>query len=165
MKIIRVALIAGLLAAATMGFSASGAAAYGHADHPLAQIELSLNCNNPDFPGCQPPPVGFGLGGVWLWIEIDDGDIAGDGLGSADVAGSVCGHVRGEGGGAFSVRGEFDWSFSPTPVGGILFADPNGYYVVDFGPVLGSALSLPVTQGHYSSHPLPGVAIEVQVAP
>ena len=74
MRIVRVALIAGLLAVASMGFGASGVAAYGHADHPLAQIELSLNCNNPDFPGCQPPPVGFGLGGVWLWIEIDDGD-------------------------------------------------------------------------------------------
>jgi hypothetical protein len=158
MKIIRVALIAGLLAVASMGFSTGGVAAYGHADQPLAQIELSLNCNNPDFPGCQPPPVGFGLGGVWLWIEIDAN-------GTADVAGSVCGHVRGEGGGAHSIRGEFDWSFSPTPVGGILFADPNRYYVVDFGPVLGSKLSLPVTQGHYSSHPLPGVAIELQVAP
>jgi hypothetical protein len=158
MRMFRVALIAGLLVLASMGFSASGAAAYGHADQPLAQIEVSLNCDNPDFPGCQPPPVGFGLGGVWLWIEIDAN-------GTADVAGAVCGHVRGEGGGAFSIRGEFEWSFSPTPVGGILFADPNGYYVVDFGPALGSALSLPVTQGHYSSHPLPGVAIEMQVAP
>jgi hypothetical protein len=165
MRIIRIALMVGLLAVASMGFGTAGVAAYGHADHPLAQIELSLNCNNPDFPGCQPPPVGFGLGGVWLWIEIDDGDTLGDGLGTADVAGSVCGHVRGEGGGAFSIRGEFDWSFSPTPVGGVLFLDPNGYYVVDFGPVLGSALSIPVTQGHYSSHPLPGVAIELQVAP
>jgi hypothetical protein len=155
MRIVRVALIAGLLAVASMGFGASSVAAYGHADQPLAQIELSLNCNNPDFPGCQAP---FGLGGVWLWIEIDAN-------GTADVAGSVCGHVRGVGGGASSIRGEFDWWFSPTPVGGILFADPNGYYVVDFGPVLGSAVSLPVTQGHYSAHPVPGVAIELQVAP
>jgi hypothetical protein len=151
-------LIAGLLVVASMGFGTSGVAAYGHDDQPLAQIELSLNCNNPDFPGCQPPPVGFGLGGVWLWIEID-------GVGTADVAGSVCGHDRAGSGGAFGIRGEFDWSFSPTPVGGILFPDPNGYYVVDFGPVLGSKLSLPVTQGHYSAHPLPGVAIELQVAP
>jgi hypothetical protein len=158
MRMFRVALIAGLLVLASMGFGASSAAAYGHADQPLAQIELSLNCNNPDFPGCQPPPVGFGLGGVWLWIEIDAN-------GTADVAGAVCGHVRGEGGSASSIRGEFDWTFSPTPQGGVLFLDPNGYYVVDFGPVLGSSASLPVTQGHYSSHPLPGVAIELQVAP
>jgi hypothetical protein len=158
MRIHRAALIAGLSAVASMGFGTGGAAAYGHADQPLAQIELSLNCNNPDFPGCQPPPVGFGLGGVWLWIEIDAG-------GTADVAGSVCGHVLGEGGRAHSIRGEFDWSFSPTPAGGILFTDPNGYYVVDFGPVLGGPVSLPVTQGHYSAHPLPGVAIELQVAP
>jgi hypothetical protein len=158
MKIVRIALIAGLLAAASMGFSASGMAAYGNADQPIAQIELSLNCNNPDFPGCQPPPVGLGLGGTWLWIEIDEN-------GTADVAGAVCGHVRGEGGGAFPIRGEFEWWFSPTPVGGLLFTDPNGYYVVDFGPVLGSAVSLPVTRGHYSAHPLPGVAIELQIAP
>jgi hypothetical protein len=158
MRIIRVALIAGLMAVASMGFGASGVAAYGHAEQPLAQIELSLNCNNPDFPGCQPPPVGFGMGGVWLWIEIDAN-------GTADVAGSVCGHDRHGNGGAASIRGEFEWSFSSTPVGGVLFLDPNGYYVVDFGPVLGSTLSLPVTRGHYSSHPLPGVAIELQVAP
>ena len=98
------------------------------------------------------------MGGVWLWIEIDAN-------GTADVAGSVCGHDRHGSGGAASIRGEFAWSFSPTPVGGVLFLDPNGYYVVDFGPVLGSALSVPVTRGHYSSHPLPGVAIELQVAP
>jgi hypothetical protein len=158
MRIVRGVSIACMLAVASLGFSTGSVAAYGHADQPLAQIELSLNCNNPDFPGCQPPPVGFGLGGVWLWIEIDA-------IGTADVAGAVCGHVRGEGGGASSIRGVFDWSFSPTPVGGILFADPNGYYVVDFGSVLGSKVSLPVTQGHYSSHPLPGVAIELQVAP
>lgn len=160
MRIVRVALIAGLLVVASMGFGASGAAAYGHADQPLAQIELSLNCNNPDFPGCQPPPVGFGLGGVWLWIEIDAN-------GTADVAGSVCGHTLGGGGGggARSIRGEFEWSFSPTPVGGVLFLDPNGYYVVDLEPALESALSLPITRGHYSAHPLPGVAIELQVAP
>ena len=158
MRMFRTALIAGMLVLASMGLSAGSAAAYGHADQPLAQIELSLNCNNPDFPGCQPPPVGFGLGGVWLWIEIDAN-------GTADVAGAVCGHVRGGGGGASSIRGEFTWTPSPTPVGGILFPDPNGYYVVDFGPVFGSSLSLPVTQGHYSSHPLPGVAIELQVAP
>jgi len=160
MRIVRVALIAGLLVVASMGFGASGVAAYGHAEQPLAQIELSLNCNNPDFPGCQPPPVGFGLGGVWLWIEIDAN-------GTADVAGAVCGHTIGGGGrgGAGSIRGEFEWSFSPTPVGGVLFIDPNGYYVVDLGPVLGSAVSLPVTRGHYSAHPLPGVAIELQVAP
>ena len=159
MRRIRIALMAGMMAVAGMGIGTGGVAAYGHADQPLAQIELSLNCNNPDFPGCQPPPVGFGLGGVWLWIEIDA-------TGTADVAGAVCGHVRGGGGGgASSIRGEFDWSSSPTPVGGVLFLDPNGYYVVDFGPVLGGALSLPVTRGHYSSHPLPGVAIELQVAP
>jgi hypothetical protein len=164
-RIVRVVLLAGLLTAASLGASAGGVAAYGHEDHPLAQIELSGNCNNPDFPLCFPPDQGgFGLGGVWLWIEIDDEDVVGDGMGTADVAGSVCGHVRGEGGGASSIRGEFPWWFSVAPAGAPIFLDPNGYYNVDLGP-LGGVLPLPVTLGHYSFHPVPGVAIELQVAP
>jgi hypothetical protein len=165
LRIVRIALLAGLLAAASLGFTAGGAAGYGHADHPLAQIEFSANCNNPDFPLCFPPPVSFGLGGVWLWIEIDDGDILNDGVGEADVAGASCGHVRGEGGGATPIRGEFDWWWSATPDGDAIFLDPggNGYYNVSFGP--GGVISFPVTQGHYSAHPVPGVAIELQVAP
>jgi hypothetical protein len=160
MRIVRGVSIACMLAVASLGFSTGSVAAYGHADQPLAQIELSLNCNNPDFPGCQPPPVGFGLGGVWLWIEIDA-------IGTADVAGAVCGHVRGEGGGASSIRGEFDWWWSDMPEGlDVTFGaptDPNGYYNVDLGG--GFVLSFPVTTGHYSFHPVPAVAVETQVAP
>ena len=161
---LRLLLAAGLLAAASLGAAAPGVAAYGKADGPLAQIELSANCNNPDFPLCFPAPDGFGLGGVWLWIEIDGG--AGALSGEADIAGSVCGHVRGEGGGATSIRGEFDWWLSsPNPSGDLLFLDPNDtYYNVDLG-AFGGVASFPATQGHYSLHPAPGVAIELQVAP
>jgi hypothetical protein len=159
MKVVRVALLAALLATATLGSTAGGVAAYGHGDGPLAQIEWSANCNNPDFPLCAAPPDGFGLGGIWLWIEIDAG-------GDADVAGAVCGHVPGVGGGAGSITGEFDWSWSQLPQGfpavdGPL--DPNGYYNVNLG-VFG-VLAFPVTVGHYSAHPAPAVAIELQVAP
>ena len=63
MRTIRCALLAGLLAAVSLGATAGGVAAYGHADRPLAQIEVSVNCNNLTL--CDSP------GGAWLWIEID----------------------------------------------------------------------------------------------
>ena len=158
---VRLMLAAGLLAAASLGATASGVAAYGKADGPIAQIEFSANCNNPAFFLCQQ----VGLGGIWLWIEIDGGTgaISGD----ADVAGAGCGHIRGVGGGAFPIRGEFHWAWSALPQGlDVTFGaptDPNGYYNVDLGG--GFVVSFPVTTGHYSFHPVPGVAIETQVAP
>jgi len=150
--------LSAMLAAAGVVGGASGASAYGAADHPLAQIEFSGNCNNPDFPLCQPPPAGFGLGGIWLWIEIDAN-------GTGDVAGAGCGHVRGVGGGAGSISGDITWFKATLPPGPGLFAiDPtNTYYVVVLGP--GEVFPFPVTQGHYSFMPAPGVAIQLQVAP
>jgi hypothetical protein len=165
MMIVRMALLAGLLSAASLGVTAGGVAAYGHADGPIAQIEFSGNCNNPDFFLCAPPPAGFGLGGIWLWIEIDGG--AGATSGEADIAGSGCGHIRGVGGGAFAIRGEFDWWWSATPEGADVsfgtYSGADGYYNVDLGP--GGVLSFPVTIGHYPFHPAPAVAMELQVAP
>ena len=165
---VRTALVAVLLAVAGIGVTAGGVAAYGHADGPIAQIEFSGNCNNPDVPLCYPPDQGgFGLGGIWLWIEIDGG--AGATSGDADIAGSGCGHDRAGTGGAGSIRGEFDWWWSATPQGadfaGLLGypTDPKGYYNVAIGP--GEVFAFPVTVGHYSGHPAPGVAIEIQIAP
>ena len=159
LKLFRVMLVAGTLAASSVAVTATGVLAYGHADEPLAQIEYSGNCNNPDFPLCAAPPNGFGLGGIWLWIEIDA-------EGTADVAGAGCGHVRGVGGGAGPIRGEFDWWWSATPQGGDAsfgtYSGADGYYNVALGP---DVLSFPVTVGHYSVHPAPAVAIELQVAP
>jgi hypothetical protein len=86
---LRLLLGAVLLAVAALGASTGGVAAYGRAEQPLAQIEFSGNCNNPDFFLCAPPPAGFGLGGVWFWIEIDAG-------GTGDIAGAGCGHDRSE---------------------------------------------------------------------
>jgi hypothetical protein len=158
---LRLLFAAGLLALVSLWASAPGVAAYGKADGPIAQIEFSANCNNPDFGLCQQ----VGLGGIWVWIEIDGG--TGATSGEADVAGSGCGHVRGEGGGASSIRGEFDWWWSDMPEGlDVTFGaptDPNGYYNVDLGG--GFVLSFPVTTGHYSFHPVPAVAVETQVAP
>jgi hypothetical protein len=158
MRIVRTVFLAGMLAATSFGFTAGGVAAYGHADHPLAQIEYSLNCNNLQL-------CGGGGGGVWVWIEIDGGPLSG----TADVAGAGCFHLPGLFGGAESIRGELDWYWSPTPVGldatmGT-WKDPydDGWYVVT-DPNMGPA-SFPVTVGHYSAHPFPAVNFELQVAP
>jgi len=166
LRVIRTALVAGLLAGATMGVTTGTVAAYGQADGPLAQIEWSANCNNPAFPMCAPRDQGgVGLGGIWLWIEIDGG--AGATSGDADVAGAQCGHEAGSAG-AGSIRGEFPWWWSLTPQGedvaGItgFGGDSNGYYNVAIGP---QVFSFPVTQGHYAGHPVPGVSLNLQIAP
>lgn len=143
---------------------AGQAFAYGKADQPLAQIEFSGNCTNPDFPLCAPPPDGVGTGGIWFWIEIDAN-------GTGDVAGAGCGHtvggVGGPGGaGAESIRGDINWSYSTgVPDGAFGFAtDPtNTYYLVTLDPQ--DVFAFPVTPGHYSWHPAPGVALELTIAP
>lgn len=156
-----------LLVAASLAASTTGAAAYGSADQPLAQLELSANCDNPNFVLCAPPPAGVGTGGIWLWIEIDSN-------GTGDVAGAGCGHtvggVGGPGGaGAGSIRGEVTWTYATSAqaqaVGAFLFAiDPNDrYYLVNMGP--DGSFAFPTTRGHYSFQPAPAVSIQLQVAP
>jgi hypothetical protein len=154
----RTLLAAGLLAFAVIGATSGGVLAYGKADQPLAQIEFSANCNNPSFQLCFPRPDGFGLGGVWVWIEIDANS-------TGDVAGAGCGHIRGVGGEAGSIRGDITWWSSTGPQGLAFAVDPHDmYYNVNLGDG-GPPLSFPMTVGHYSSHPVPGVAIETQIAP
>jgi hypothetical protein len=151
---LRVVTLSAILVLSSFGLTAGTVFAYGHADQPLAQLAISGNCDNPDFAFCSDV---VGLGGIWLWIEIDAD-------GTADVAGAVCGHSRGgPRGGASTIRGEFDWStvvIPPNP--GLPVLDPtNTYYALaglDLPPI-------PVTQGHYSWHPVSGVALEIQVAP
>jgi hypothetical protein len=150
-----------------MGAGTSGAAAYGSADQPLAQVEVSANCNNPNFPLCAPPPTGVGTGGIWLWIEIDSDN-------TADFSGAGCGHtiggIGGPGGaGAGAIRGTTSWSyasFAQAAAAGAFFfgIDPNdSYYMVNFGP--DGSFAFPTTQGHYSFQPVAGVVIELQIAP
>ena len=157
-RVLRAALLGGLLASASLWAMAPAVAAYGRADHPLAQIEFSANCNNPGFGLCQQ----VGLGGIWFWVEIDAAN-------TGDIAGAGCGHIRGVGGEAGSIRGDINWWWSAGPQGipAVFFAfDKNGYYnFVLAGPDGPETFSFPVTQGHYSAHPAPGVAIELTVAP
>jgi hypothetical protein len=155
---LRVLLAAGALALATVGATTSTAAAYGHAEQPLAQIEFSANCNNPSFPLCAPPPAGFGLGGIWVWIEIDTG-------GTGDIAGAGCGHDRAGSGGAGPILGEITWTGTLGAQGLAFAIDPhNLYYNVSLGDG-GPPISFPQTVGHYSFAPAPGVTIQTQIAP
>lgn len=167
---LRLSAVAGALALAVtlplMFLGYGSAHAYGNADQPLAQIEFSGNCNNPDFPFCAQPPDGVGTGGIWFWIEIDAN-------GTGDIAGAECFHtVGGVGGpwgaGAQSVRGDISWEYSDganLPADILLFGQDPGdqYYVVTLDS--GDVFAFPVTQGHYSVAPVPGVSIQTTIAP
>jgi hypothetical protein len=156
-RIMRTLLLSGLVAAGSLWAMAPAAAAYGRADHPLAQIEFSANCNNPSIFLCFPPPAGFGLGGIWLWIEIDANQ-------TGDVAGAGCGHVRGVGGGAGPIKGDVSWWPSATPQGLAFNVDPNGHYYNVLLPD-GTLVSFPQTQGHYQFTLGPGTTVQTTIAP
>ena len=186
MKRLAVPALVSAIVLAGFAFQHSPALAYGHKDGPLAQIELSANCNNPAFPLCFPPcdPAdtscepcqldgsnaadcgGVGTGGIWFWIEVDTG-------GTGDISGAGCGHVVGGGGphsaGAGSLRGDVTWSYSslkdaPAGVNFFGFFDPNDRYYLVTTPD-GEQWLFPVTTGHYSFSPVHGVTLQLQVAP
>jgi hypothetical protein len=159
-------MVAALAATAMLGVGlASPAGAYGGgADHDTWQVGISGNCNNPSFCGDE-------LGGHWGWVEFDryaNGTITGD----AQVTG--CSHfVRGGGtGGALHA----DVDITSAHIGPSLPGDPNypggQVFYVDSNVVNGMTnvadflgdSGIPVEAGHYSSHPAPGVAFELQVA-
>jgi hypothetical protein len=163
----RALLAAGLLAFAMLGASSGGVLAYGKADQPLAQIELSANCNNASFPLCAPFPDGVGTGGLWVWTEIDSG-------GTGDYTGAGCNHtvggVGGPGGaGAGPFKGEATWSYTTledAPPDANFFGtiDPNdSYYLVGYED--GSSWLYPTTAGHYGVKLAHGVVLQLTVAP
>lgn len=161
-KSLRVAIPTLCLVVAGLWSGSNTAFAYGAADQPLAQLEFSGNCNNPSFPLCS-PDTGVGLGGIWLWVEVDANN-------TGDIAGAGCGHVRGgPRGGAGSIRGDITWVYGNEADANaahafILGADPtHTYYIVTIGP--GESFAWPVTVGHYSWHPVPGVTLEATTAP
>jgi hypothetical protein len=171
--------------AAIAGVTGTGKAlAYGHADQPVAQIEISANCDNPSFPFCNQ----VGLGGVWAWSELDNiPSSTVSGWNEMDSTFAGCGHTRGGGGpGSAGGGGGPDpigvWQEYPN-LGAALLANPNAepilflggsnpytgaVYVLDFFPGSGSddfMPIVPVAQGHYSAHPMSGVSLQIQVAP
>jgi hypothetical protein len=171
-----VTLVAALGAVAAF-VGTGNARAYGRADQPIAEVEISANCDNPGFFLCAPPPDGVGLGGVWVWSELDSA--GGDGTsGTMDATVTFCGHqTAGLPNGAFGHPDSVGvwWtitSLGDAPSGAFPFFDTSqtytSYYVLDFFP--GSGVDdfiaiVPASLGHYSLHPAPGVSIQTQVAP
>jgi len=175
-----------VMAAAGMATAgASSAWAYGAADQPVAQVELSGNCTNPSFPLCFPEDQGgVGLGGVWAWAELDSdtGSATATDPSPMDATIAFCGHVLG-GGGPGSAGGGGgpdrigDWYRVSSvndafAVGAFPFFDTSqqyaSYYVLDFFPGSGSddfIVVVPGQVGHYSLHPARGVSLQTQVAP
>lgn len=158
---------AGALVVAGVVAGPGSAFAYGRADQPLAQVEVSANCDNPSFPLCAPFPDGVGTGGIWFWVELDAN-------GTGDLSGAACGHtvggVGGPGGaGAGSIKGTASWTYTTletAPPGAIFFGavDPNdSYYAVTITD--GSTWLVPVTTGHYGTKLAHGVQIQITVAP
>lgn len=171
-SVLLVALVAAV--AAIAGAAGAGKAlAYGHADQPIAQVEISGNCNNPGFELCQE----VGLGGVWAWAELDTADGSTSG-GSMDYTLTFCGHSGPDRPGAFGHPGEGQWYRVSTlgealAAGAAPFFDPSvtysAYYVLDFFPGSPPAddfiAVVPAVYGHYGLNPVPAVAIQTQVAP
>jgi len=161
LKLLRVLLLAGTLAIPAVAVSSGSVFAYGAADQPLAQLEISGNCDNPSVFFCSNV---VGVGGIWLWIEVDAN-------GTGDVDGSVCDHTVGApGGGAAVIQGDITWEYvdragaAAAGFGFPTIVDPtNTYYLVMFhGEPL---FATPVTPGHYAFHPTNGVSLQIQVAP
>jgi hypothetical protein len=146
-----------------MALVGSGTAfAYGAASQPVAQIEVSANCDNPHFLLCAAPPNGVGLGGIWFWTELDAN-------GTGDMTGAVCNHTPGTPAGAGSIAGPDTWvatSLENAPSGAIFFGtfDPNdSYYAVTI--TIGETWLIPATDGHYAAHLTNGVQLELTTAP
>jgi hypothetical protein len=184
--LVLVVLVAGI--AAITGFTSAGKAlAYGRADQPVAEVEISANCDNPTFFFCSNV---VGLGGVWAWAELDNvPSTTVSGWNQIDGTIAECGHTQGGGGpGSAGAGGGRDpigvWQQFPSLTAAeiatsgaaepllLLGGGANPYtgavYVLDFFPGSGPGDFMPVVpvaQGHYSAQPAPGVNLQIQVAP
>lgn len=154
-----VALIPAALTAALVGgvVGAVPAQAYG-TDHAY-QLTFSLNCDNKSSPLCAPESQGgFGLGGVWGWIEPDSD-------GTADATVTFCAHGQGQNGAFHENLDEVAWTIeSGSHLGGLfpVGTDPNNRYIVFPNSDLGF-IAFPATPNHYSLRLAPGVTAQATV--
>lgn len=139
--------------------TAQPAAAYG--SDAVYQIMFSFNCTDPI--ACAVGPDNpFGPGGFWGWIELDStthpGAMTG---GEADIVVTGCDHFRATvpHGGADHFNLDGTWFFVGPNV-------ENGALVVNAEvPGLGTfTLVFPSAPGHYTLHPIPQIANEIQVS-
>lgn len=173
------------LPAIVAGGAATSAFAYGSASQPVAQVEISGNCDNPGFFFCSNV---VGVGGIWAWAELENiPSSAVTGWNEMDATVADCSHVQGgapphaagTGGGPdpIGVWKEFAslgdaLAAAPSAEPLLMLGGPGAYtgpvYVLDFFPGTGShdfEPVVPVAQGHYSAHPVSGVSLQIQVAP
>ena len=161
-----VLMLAALAAAAVLavGFASPAGAYGGGAGHDTWQVGISGNCNNPSFCGDE-------LGGFWGWIEFDrfaNGTITGD----AQLTG--CGHFLRGAGPAGAGHSDVDITsahIGPAgpddvnfPGGPVFYVDSNVVNGVTNDPDFLGDSGAPVEPGHYSDHPAPGVAFNLQVS-
>ena len=157
--------------------SATVPAVHAYGNTALWQLGVSFNCNNPDF--CIDPATGQPqLGGLWGWVEFDNG-----GLGDATLTG--CGHLTGPtshgSGGADHFNAEITgWTVMPGSAGPMTFFVTSGTMTftgtVPRGPPITMPISptpfdtgFPAVPGHFSMAsvlgftPPPGVNFQIQV--
>jgi hypothetical protein len=159
------------LTVALVAGSAGPAAAYGGGH--LDEITLSYNCQNTSI--CSSPANPFGIGGLWGWVEPDQGGSVDGQLEFQGHANTSRPYLNGQG----HTTGFTGWSVitctasvQNSPDCGLLApegvpADPGGQYF-DIGAVFGTTIGLlpvltPATPGNYSAHVAPGVFDQVQV--
>jgi hypothetical protein len=179
-----------MVGALVMGSGAS-AFAYGTADNPVAQVEISGNCTNASV--C--PTLFGGTGGVWIWAELDAA-YPGATYGTSDYTFAGCGHTVGGIGGPGGAGGGGGPARDGTwhVVDSVFTAAGDGYFPVDVAidkwgnplnvpyyeislpagnPSQPFQVAVPVPRGHYSAPGLlfpnftkiPGVNFQTQVAP
>lgn len=148
-----------VVAAVGAATGATGAKAYG-TEH-LFQITLSENCVNPALcvASAQNP---FGIGGIWGWIEPDQG-------GTADTAVVAQGHSNANPSlnGTTHFPSTWDWTVInlPTPPPPLVSPpDPNGnYFLFTIPGVPFFQFLTPATPGHYNLRLGPGISADITV--
>jgi hypothetical protein len=165
-------MLAALAAAAVLvaGFASSAGAYGGGASHDMWQIGISGNCNNPSF--CVNEEGQVELGGFWGWFEFDQAGTST--WGDAQVTG--CGHGIGGAGSFGADHADVDitaWHMGApqqddpnfgTPGAQVFYIDSNVVNGEPNNPDFLGDSGIPVEPGHYSFHPVAGVAFMIQVA-
>ena len=175
---VRLLLIATCLITASMlaaPFAGVASAEYGGgASLDQWQVGVSYNCNNPSPGYCVDGAGNPSLGGFWGWY-VFTAQPGKDASGSGDGQLAGCGHSVGGGGPGAARAGHFGLDDI------VWHRDQNGDFAIDdywikitgkdgatlpasqFPLFLGDS-GVPMTPGHYSFHPAPGIAGEVTVS-
>jgi hypothetical protein len=157
---LRRSVFAALALTMALGAAAGATSAKAYGTEHLFQITLSENCVNPTLciASADNP---FGIGGIWGWIEPDQG-------GTADTAVVAQGHSNADPSlnGTSHFPSTWDWTVVslPPPPPIISPTDPNGKYF--FFTIPGNPFFqflTPATPGHYNLRLGPGFIADITV--